>query len=168
MTRALILLLVLLVPQVQAAIDTYEFSTPDRQERFSVLTDELRCPKCQNQNIADSNAPIANDLRREIYRMLEEGMSDDQIVDFLVDRYGDFVLYKPRFSAKTLVLWGGPVLFLLMGLVVLFGLLRKNRQAQITVRSSDKASAGANSPAAPLESLSDDEQQRLKQLLGEK
>ena len=75
----------------RAAIDTYEFKDEAERERFRVLTEELRCPKCQNQNIADSNAPIATDLRREIFRMLEEGKGDDEIVDYLVARYGDFV-----------------------------------------------------------------------------
>src|SRR5690606_30584825 len=89
----------------QAAIDTYEFGSDSERARFRQLTEELRCPKCQNQNIADSNAPIATDLRREIFRMLEEGKSDDEIVDYLVDRYGDFVRYKPPVNARTLLLW---------------------------------------------------------------
>ena len=84
-----------LVSTAQAAIDTYEFRDEAERERYRTLTEELRCPKCQNQNIADSNAPIAMDLRQEIFRMLEEGQSNDQIVDYLVDRYGDFVRYNP-------------------------------------------------------------------------
>lgn len=79
----------------QAAIDTYEFSDESDRQRFRELTSELRCPKCQNQNIADSDAPIAMDLRREIFRMLESGQDDEQIVEHLVARYGDFVRYKP-------------------------------------------------------------------------
>ncbi len=159
--RSLLIILVLftLAPLGYAAIDTYEFSTPDRQQRFSVLTNELRCPKCQNQNIADSNSPIANDLRREIYRMLEEGKSDDQVIEFLVDRYGEFVLYKPRFSSKTIVLWGGPVLFLLIGLMVLFGLLSKNSRVDSVVSEKGADSQRKNQ-------LSEDERQRLKKLLG--
>ncbi|WP_426416786.1 cytochrome c-type biogenesis protein [Aestuariirhabdus sp. LZHN29] len=157
--RALMLVIALLVPQAQAAIDTYEFSTPDRQARFSVLTEELRCPKCQNQNIADSNSPIANDLRREIYRMLEEGMSDDEVVNFLVDRYGEFVLYKPPFSTKTLVLWGGPALFLLIGLIMLGGLLRKNRQQKVATQTESGDSA------VFADDLNEEERQRLNQLL---
>jgi len=79
----------------KAAIDTYQFRDEAERERYQQLTKELRCPKCQNQDIADSNAPIAADLRREIFRMLGEGKNNQQIVDFMVDRYGDFVRYKP-------------------------------------------------------------------------
>ena len=82
-----------------AAIDTYEFANDAERDRFRELTKELRCPKCQNQDIADSNAPIATDLRREIYRMLGEGKDNQQILDFMVARYGDFVLYKPALTA---------------------------------------------------------------------
>ena len=84
-----------------AAIDTYEFAKEGDRERFRELTKELRCPKCQNQDIADSNAPIAADLRKEIFRMLGEGKDNQQIIDFMVDRYGDFVRYKPALNAKT-------------------------------------------------------------------
>ena len=86
-----------------AAIDTYEFANDAERDRFRELTKELRCPKCQNQDIADSNAPIATDLRREIYRMLGEGKDNQQILDFMVARYGDFVLYKPALTSKTAV-----------------------------------------------------------------
>ena len=104
-----------LVGVARAAIDTYEFKDEVERERFRSLTEELRCPKCQNQNIADSNAPIATDLRREIYRMLDDGRSDKEIVDFLVMRYGDFVMYKPPLDSRTWLLWYGP--FGLLGLV---------------------------------------------------
>ncbi len=112
-----------------AAIDTYEFRDEAERERYRTLTEELRCPKCQNQNIADSNAPIAMDLRREIFRMLEEGQNNDQIVDFLVDRYGDFVRYNPPVNAKTLVLWYGPVALLVLGFGVLASILVRRRRA---------------------------------------
>ncbi len=134
-----------------AAIDTYEFNDEAERQRFRVLTEELRCPKCQNQNIADSNAPIANDLRREIHRMLDEGQSDEQIVDFLVTRYGDFVMYRPPLTAKTLLLWFGPAALLLLALLVVLNIVRRRRQA-------------ASAPAATAE-LSDAERQRLSQLL---
>ena len=87
-----------------AAIDTYEFQDEGARNRYRTLTEELRCPKCQNQNIADSDAPIAKDLRNEIHRMLGEGKSDDEIVDFLVARYGDFVHYKPPINERTWLL----------------------------------------------------------------
>lgn len=111
-----------------AAIDAYEFKDEAERQRYRTLVEELRCPKCQNQNIADSNAPIAMDLRREIYRMLEEGQSNQQIVDYLVARYGDFVLYKPPVNTKTLVLWYGPAALLVIGFGVLaFILVRRRR-----------------------------------------
>ena len=95
-----------------AAIDTYEFAKDGDRERFRELTKELRCPKCQNQDIADSNAPIAADLRKEIFRMLGEGKDNQQIIDFMVDRYGDFVRYKPALTARTWLLWFGPGILL--------------------------------------------------------
>ncbi len=108
-----------LVGVAQAAIDTYEFSNEAERDRFRQLTVELRCPKCQNQDIADSNAPIAADLRKEIFRMLGEGKSNEQIVDFMVDRYGEFVRYKPAVTARTWLLWFGPAAALGTGFLVM-------------------------------------------------
>jgi cytochrome c-type biogenesis protein CcmH len=138
-----------LLGTAQAAIDTYEFANETERERYRTLVEELRCPKCQNQNIADSDAPIAMDLREQIFRMLEEGQSDPQIIDFLVSRYGDFVLYKPPVNARTLLLWYGPA-GLLAGGFVLVGV--------ILVRRRRKPGATANG-------LSADEEQRLAALL---
>lgn len=134
----------------RAAIDTYEFKDEAERERFRTLTEELRCPKCQNQNIADSNAPIATDLRREIHRMLEEGKSNQDIVDYLVARYGDFVRYKPPVNARTLLLWYGPAGLLVGGLVVLGIIVVRRRRVE-------------NSPGQVM--LSADEQARLDALL---
>ncbi|GAB6389734.1 cytochrome c-type biogenesis protein [Stutzerimonas marianensis] len=147
-----VLLTVALIGNVQAAIDAYEFRNDAERERYRTLVEELRCPKCQNQNIADSNAPIAMDLRREIYRMLQEGQSDDQIVDYLVDRYGDFVRYNPPVNAKTLLLWYGPVALLVIGFFVL---------AMILVRRRSGAAAASHT-------LSEAERARLAQLLDKK
>ncbi|WP_460111529.1 cytochrome c-type biogenesis protein [Pseudomonas sp. S3_H04] len=133
----------------QAAIDTYEFVKEADRERFRELTKELRCPKCQNQDIADSNAPIAADLRKEIFRMLGEGKDNQQIIDFMVDRYGDFVRYKPALNAKTALLWFGPAGLLLGGLVVIAVIVRRRRGQR------------AETPQA----LSSEERQRLDQLL---
>nr|WP_314489481.1 cytochrome c-type biogenesis protein [uncultured Pseudomonas sp.] len=125
-TQALALGLVLSAG-AQAAIDTYQFRDQAERERYQQLTKELRCPKCQNQDIADSNAPIAADLRREIFRMLGEGRSNRQIVDFMVDRYGDFVRYKPALNARTWLLWFGPGVLLVGGLGVLALIVRRRR-----------------------------------------
>ncbi|WP_133076039.1 MULTISPECIES: cytochrome c-type biogenesis protein CcmH [unclassified Pseudomonas] len=122
-----------------AAIDTYEFANDAERERFRELTKELRCPKCQNQDIADSNAPIATDLRREIFRMLGEGKDNQQILDFMVARYGDFVLYKPALTSKTAVLWFGPLALLVGGLVVIGVIVGRRRRTGQT-ESSDTLS----------------------------
>ncbi len=123
-----------------AAIDTYEFANDAERDRFRELTKELRCPKCQNQDIADSNAPIATDLRREIYRMLGEGKDNQQILDYMGARYGDFVLYKPALTSKTAVLWFGPLALLVGGLVVI-GVIVGRRRRTGQVAGSDTLSA---------------------------
>ncbi|MGB1271744.1 MAG: cytochrome c-type biogenesis protein [Endozoicomonas sp.] len=119
----------LLMTNALAAIDSYEFDSPEQERRFYELTNELRCPKCQNQSIADSNAPIAHDLRREVHRLLVEEVEDEGVIDFMLSRYGEFVLYTPRFEAKTLVLWLGPLFLLLIGLVVLVVVVRNHKMA---------------------------------------
>jgi cytochrome c-type biogenesis protein CcmH len=108
------------------AIDTDKaFDDPELQARYEHIIEEVRCLKCQNQSIKDSNAFLAGDLRREIRRMLSEGKSDDEIYDFLVTRYGEFALYRPRMSGKTLVLWIAPLALLLGGGFVLVNILRR-------------------------------------------
>lgn len=111
---------------VAHAVDTEEaMDDPVLQARYEKIVAEVRCLKCQNQTIKDSNAFLAGDLRREIRHMLEEGLTDEQIFDFLVERYGDFALYKPRASGKTLILWIAPALFLLGGAFVLVNIVRR-------------------------------------------
>jgi cytochrome c-type biogenesis protein CcmH len=110
-----------------AAIDTYEFADEQTRERFHQLNEELRCPKCQNQALGDSNSAIATDLRREVYRLLNEGRTDRQIKDFLVARYGEYILYRPELSSHTLMLWLAPLLMLLIGLVVVLVLIKRRR-----------------------------------------
>jgi cytochrome c-type biogenesis protein CcmH len=112
-----IALLALSLPAL-AVIETYEFSDPALEQRYQYLSEELRCPKCQNQNIADSNAPISQDLRRLLYEQLEEGASDEEIRSYMVARYGEFVRYRPAFNGPTAILWLAPVGLLLIGLVV--------------------------------------------------
>ncbi|MGR9045161.1 MAG: cytochrome c-type biogenesis protein [Gammaproteobacteria bacterium] len=130
-TFKLWLLLVCLSATVSAgaAIDTYPFSNDENRKRFQALTSELRCPKCQNQNIADSNAEIAKDLRAKVFLMLEKGQTDQQVIDYMTERYGDFVLYEPRFNAETVLLWAGPALLLFLGMGVVFWLSRRSSTA---------------------------------------
>ena len=125
----LTMLCVFVVSAGQAAvIDSYEFASPEQEAQFFRLNGELRCPQCQNQSIGDSNAPIAQDLRREVHRMIVQEQADDAtIVQFMLARYGDFVLYKPRMNTTTAVLWLGPLVLLLLGLLVLWRLVRRHR-----------------------------------------
>ena len=106
-------------------VDTYELNDEVTKIRFQALSKELRCPKCQNQNLADSNSPIAADLRRELYELLQQGKADSEIVDFMVDRYGEFVLYRPRVSELTYVLWFGPAILILLGIFVVIVIVRR-------------------------------------------
>ncbi len=126
MSRYLLLLLLVLSPLAQA-IDSRQFANPEQQEAYETLTSELRCLVCQNPTIADSNAELAADLRRQVQEMLEQGKSREQIVQFMTDRYGDFVLYKPPFKAKTSLLWLGPMAFLVVGLVAVFLVIHQRR-----------------------------------------
>lgn len=139
--------LLLAVGVAQAAIETYEFDDDTLLERYQVLSAELRCPKCQNQNIAGSNAPIAADLRKQLYQQLQAGRSDAEIIDYMVQRYGEFVLYRPRWDKVTLVLWLAPLILLALAGWILFSTLRGNRATSRAV------------------SLSEEEQRRLDELL---
>lgn len=111
-----------------ATTDVYPFDSAAEQERFSDLISELRCPKCQNQNIADSNAPIAKDMRDEVYRMMQQGATDQQVTDALVSRFGEFVLYKPDFNQRTALLWATPLIAVLGGVLVVVGLIMRSRR----------------------------------------
>lgn len=134
------LLLVLLIPlaslHANAVIETYEFSTPELEVRYKALSQELRCPKCQNQNIADSNAPISRDLRAIVHEQLEAGASDEEIIVYLVDRYGEFVRYRPGVDNNTFWLWSAPLILLLMALTVVWLQIRGDRKAS-TVESNE-------------------------------
>jgi cytochrome c-type biogenesis protein CcmH len=99
------------------------FDDPVLNERYRALIREIRCPKCLNESIAESDAPVAADLRREVRRLIGEGASDDEIKTFLSARYGDFVLYRPRLTPTTLVVWAAPVLFLALGGLVFWRIL---------------------------------------------
>ena len=125
-TLLLVLLLALAAPAVAQVQDNRPLQFENRLEetRFRALTDELRCVMCQNQSLADSDAQIAVDLRREILQMIRDGRSDAEIREFLVARYGEFVLYRPGISPATLLLWFGPLLVLAGGGVVLWRIAR--------------------------------------------
>jgi len=108
-----------------AAIDSFTFDTPGQEERFKRLSNELRCLVCQNQTIADSNADLAQDLRREVYGMVKAGQGDAEIIDFLVSRYGDFVLYRPPLNPVTTLLWTGPFILIAIGLFFMLRFIRQ-------------------------------------------
>ncbi len=101
-------MLLLLSSPARAAIDAYQFQDPVNEQRFRTLVQELRCPKCQNQNIADSNAPLAKDLRDRTYEMIQAGRADQEIMAFMTERYGDFITYRPPLRPITWLLWFGP------------------------------------------------------------
>ena len=118
-------------PAPEAAVfEPRGFSTPEHEQRYHALIDELRCLVCQNQTIADSNAPLASDLRREVYRMVEDGRSAEEIAGFMVARYGEFVLYRPTLGGRTLLLWIGPFVLAAAGLAALVAHQRRRRQTR--------------------------------------
>ena len=125
MKRFLIAAIAALLAMPVLAIDQGEtFDDPEMQARYERLISEVRCLQCQNQSIKDSNVTLAADLRREIARMISEGQSDKEIADFLVTRYGEFALYRPRASGKTLVVWIVPFVLALIGLVGIVRVIR--------------------------------------------
>ncbi len=138
MKRAFVLLLAFLVSSGATAIDTgVAFEDPEMQARYENIISEVRCLVCQNQTIKDSNVFLAADLRREIRRMMTEGMSDAEIADFLVARYGDFVLYSPPKSGRTLILWITPALLLGVGGIVLVRVVRDRMKMPIDDEALD-------------------------------
>ncbi|MGZ5054489.1 MAG: cytochrome c-type biogenesis protein [Methylobacter sp.] len=121
-----------------AGVEYREFANPEQQQAYENLTSELRCLVCQNQTIADSNAELAADLRRQVYEMLQQGKSKQDIAQFMTDRYGDFVLYNPPFKLKTSLLWIGPAAFLLIGLIAVFLFARRKKAAEKIEISAEK------------------------------
>lgn len=113
--------------EVYAQVDTFQFETEEQQQRFRQLSNDLRCPLCQNTNLTGSPGGVAEDLRREIHRMIIEGMSNAEIEQFMFERYGDFIFYRPRLRVETVLLWFGPLIFLLIGGLVIYGIARKSR-----------------------------------------
>lgn len=127
----MLLLGLLLCFGVQAAIDTYHFANVEQEQQYRELTGQLRCPKCQNNSIADSNSMIAADMRNKVYQLMEQGQSRQQIIDYMVARYGNFVTYEPPVTPSTLILWVGPILFVLLGAGVIFGRARRRQRAAL-------------------------------------
>ena len=108
-----------------AQVSEFTFDNALQEKRYRTLVAVLRCPTCQNQNLADSNSTVASALRLDLYNLLTQGRSDAEIIDLMVGRYGEFVLYRPRVSSITYILWFGPVLLILIGLIVVIIILRK-------------------------------------------
>ena len=134
------------------AVEIYDFDSELQRDRYHELIEVLRCPKCQNQNLAGSDSQIAADLRRELHRLLTEGKTDREIKSFMVDRYGDFVLYKPPLQQSTLVLWLLPLVLFFIGLCVIVFIIKGRKAALTTLSDADNA-------------LSTIDQQRLEKLL---
>jgi len=145
-----LLVIILLIPSLAVAEEARPLAdNPQIEARLKTLAVELRCLVCQNQTLADSNAPLAEDLRREVREMIAKDMSDREIIDFLVQRYGDFVLYRPPWKASTTLLWLGPFLLLIAGATTLVLTLRRRQKKLADV------------------SLSEEEHNRVAQLLSE-
>lgn len=134
---------------ISAPVETFQFDSPETEKIFHKLSEELRCLVCQNQNVAESNADLAKDLRLEIYTMLSEGKTEDEIVDFMVQRYGDYVLYRPPLKPMTWLLWFGPIIIFTIGLVFVVRFMRSQDDATQT------------------DSLSKDDIERIKNLHAE-
>jgi cytochrome c-type biogenesis protein CcmH len=145
-----LLVIILLIPSLAAAEEARPLAdNPQVEARLKTLAVELRCLVCQNQTLADSNAPLAEDLRREVREMIAKDMSDKEIIDFLVQRYGDFVLYRPPWKASTTLLWLGPFILLIAGAMGLVFALRRRQKKLADV------------------TLSEEEHNRVAQLLSE-
>ena len=125
----LLLVFLFLALPIHAGIEINTFESAQQEADYNELVDELRCLVCQNQNLADSNAELAVDLRKEVHKMISEGTSKREILDVMVARYGDFVLYKPPVQSNTAVLWIGPFVILAIGLLVAFIFVRRHRPA---------------------------------------
>ena len=117
----------LFTPPLQAAIESYEFESTQMEADYYRLIRELRCLVCQNQNLAGSNADLAKDLRKQTYGLLTQGNTPDQVAQYMVDRYGDFVLYRPRLKRDTLLLWFGPFVMLVLVLWLVIRAMRKKQ-----------------------------------------
>ncbi|HSG10526.1 MAG TPA: cytochrome c-type biogenesis protein [Gammaproteobacteria bacterium] len=125
--------------QASVTLETFTFATPDEEQRFKDVIEEIRCLVCQNQSLIDSDAELAHDLRAEVYGMMQAGNSDAQIIDFLVERYGDFVLYSPPVKPSTWLIWFGPFVLLLIAILLLVrSLRRQQRSTRADISAADR------------------------------
>jgi cytochrome c-type biogenesis protein CcmH len=136
-----LLILYLILAGTQAgSLESFDFSGRVSEQRFKTLTEELRCLVCQNESLAGSNAELANDLRQEVYQLMDQGKSNEQIVNFLVARYGDFVLYDPPLRPSTYLLWFGPFILLLIAALVLFySVSKRSRRPEAELTEQQQA-----------------------------
>ena len=148
MKRLAFVIFLLATGSVIATSDLVVFSDPSYTARYQTMITELRCPKCQNQNLADSNSPISQDLRAEVQRLLELGMTNPEIEQYLTARYSEFILYRPQVNNNTYLLWLAPVVILLIGMAIVFGLSRRPKAVPQVQRDTTQT-----------------EQQRLAELL---
>ncbi|MFA5631511.1 MAG: cytochrome c-type biogenesis protein [Porticoccaceae bacterium] len=135
-----------------AVIEIAPLSSAELEARYRLLIEELRCPKCQNQNLSDSDSPIAADLREQIRVLLEDGKSDEEVVAYLVDRYGDFVRYRPAVQTNTLVLWFAPAAFVVLALIAVLLVVRghqraKNRTMALSLEEQRRLDSLLSSPS---------------------
>jgi len=140
MSRFIAIFLILFMGTAQAVIEAYEFESAQTEAEYNQLVKELRCLVCQNQNLADSNAELAQDLRHQTYTMLSRGDSPAQVVEYMIARYGDFVIYRPQFKSSTYLLWMGPFLLLI---IVLYLVIRKLRSSTKPIEVTQGAMAEA-------------------------
>jgi len=140
MKKVVLLITLFMLVSTATAIDTGKsFDDPQMQARYDRWISEVRCVQCQNNSIKDSNVLLAADLRREVRRLIGEGKSDDDIADFLVERYGDFVLYRPRTSGKTLFVWIAPLVFVLFGTFALIRVVRHRMSLPLVENPDDES-----------------------------
>lgn len=123
--------MVAIATSVSAGVNIYEFEDDEQTDQFYGLIEELRCPKCQNQNLADSDAPLAKDIKKRVYKLVKEGKSDKEITAYLVERFGDFVTYRPPIKPGTWLLWFGPGIVLVIVAVILFVRVRNAQDTEL-------------------------------------
>ncbi|MFB9866826.1 cytochrome c-type biogenesis protein [Vreelandella sulfidaeris] len=138
--RTLLGLLLLLVAVVAVAggIELRQFDDPVMEKRYHDLTDSMRCPLCENQAINDSDSPISADMRDRVYQLLQEGQSDTEIINHMVQRFGEYILYNPRLERRTYLLWGLPIALVLLGIVVVVLVVRARRHASGKALSAEE------------------------------